>query len=212
MKKILTAAVFMAVIAALVFGTYRYSHSQEYRIQKEIADNIIRFHIRAASDSEEDQRLKLKVKDAVVKYMKGQLADADSLDEARNILYDDTDSIRELALKVIKDEGYAYDVNVYFERSYFPMKTYGDMSFPPGEYEAFRVDIGEADGKNWWCVLFPPLCFVDQTYTIVPDDTKNMFRNVLSDEAYDAIIMHDLENDDYQVGFKYLTFLNKFFQ
>lgn len=212
MKKILTAAVFMAVIAALVFGTYRYSHSQEYRIQKEIADNIIRFHIRAASDSEEDQRLKLKVKDAVVKYMKGQLADADSLDEARNILYDDTDSIRELALKVIKDEGYAYDVNVYFERSYFPMKTYGDMSFPPGEYEAFRVDIGEADGKNWWCVLFPPLCFVDQTYTIVPDDTKNMFRNVLSDEAYDAITMHDLENDDYQVGFKYLTFLNKFFQ
>lgn len=212
MKKILTAAVFMAVIAALVFGTYRYSHSQEYRIQKEIADNIIRFHIRAASDSEEDQRLKLKVKDAVVKYMKGQLADADSLDEARNILYDDTDSIRELALKLIKDEGYAYDVNVYFERSYFPMKTYGDMSFPPGEYEAFRVDIGEADGKNWWCVLFPPLCFVDQTYTIVPDDTKNMFRNVLSDEAYDAITMHDLENDDYQVGFKYLTFLNKFFQ
>ncbi len=212
MKKILTAAVFMTVIAALVFGTYRYSHSQEYRIQKEIADNIIRFHIRAASDSEEDQRLKLKVKDAVVKYMKGQLADADSLDEARNILYDDTDSIRELALKVIKDEGYAYDVNVYFERSYFPMKTYGDMSFPPGEYEAFRVDIGEADGKNWWCVLFPPLCFVDQTYTIVPDDTKNMFRNVLSDEAYDAITMHDLENDDYQVGFKYLTFLNKFFQ
>ena len=212
MKKILTAAVFMAVIAALVFGTYRYSHSQEYRIQKEIADNIIRFHIRAASDSEEDQRLKLKVKDAVVKYMKGQLADADSLDEARNILYDDTDSIRELALKLIKDEGYAYDVNVYFERSYFPMKTYGDMSFPPGEYEAFRVDIGEADGKYWWCVLFPPLCFVDQTYTIVPDDTKNMFRNVLSDEAYDAITMHDLENDDYQVGFKYLTFLNKFFQ
>ncbi|MGN0378856.1 MAG: stage II sporulation protein R [Butyrivibrio sp.] len=212
MKKILTAAVFMTVIAALVFGTYRYSHSQEYRIQKEIADNIIRFHIRAASDSEEDQRLKLKVKDAVVKYMKGQLADADSLDEARNILYDDTDSIRELALKVIKDEGYAYDVNVYFERSYFPMKTYGDMSFPPGEYEAFRVDIGEADGKNWWCVLFPPLCFVDQTYTIVPDDTKNMFRNVLSDEAYDAITMHDLENDDYQVGFKYLTFLDKFFQ
>ena len=212
MKKILTAAVFIAVIAALVFGTYRYSHSQEYRIQKEIADNIIRFHIRAASDSEEDQRLKLKVKDAVVKYMKGQLADADSLDEARNILYDDTDSIRELALKVIKDEGYACDVNVYFERSYFPMKTYGDMSFPPGEYEAFRVDIGEADGKNWWCVLFPPLCFVDQTYTIVPDDTKNMFRNVLSDEAYDAITMHDLENDDYQVGFKYLTFLNKFFQ
>lgn len=212
MKKILTIAALITVTAALILGTYGYSHSREYRIQKEIADNIIRFHIRAASDSDEDQNLKLKVKDAVVGYMKDELSDADSLDEARDILYDDSESIRKLALQVIRDEGYAYDVNVYFERSYFPMKAYGDMSFPPGEYEAFRVDIGDADGKNWWCVLFPPLCFVDQTYTIVPDDTKDIFRNVLSDEAYDAVTMQDVEDSDYEVGFKYLTFLNKLFQ
>ena len=212
MKKILIAAAFTIMIAALILGTYRYSRSSEYRIQKEIADNIIRFHIRAASDSDEDQSLKLKVKDAVVSYMKGELAGADSLDEARNILYDDSYDIKKLALSVIKDEGYEYDVNVYFERSYFPMKTYGDMSFPPGEYEAFRVDIGEALGRNWWCVLFPPLCFVDQTYTVVPDDTKDMFKNVPSDEAYDAVTMHDLEDSDYKVGFKYLTFLNKLFR
>lgn len=212
MKKILAYAVFIIMIAALFIATYGYSHSREYKIQKEIADNIIRFHIRAASDSAEDQSLKLKVKDAVVGYMQERLSGADSLDEARNILYDDTEEIRELALNIINDAGYGYDVNVYFERSFFPMKTYGDMSFPPGEYEAFRVDIGEACGKNWWCVLFPPLCFVDQTYTIVPDDTKDMFRNVLSDEAYDAVTMHNLEDADYQVRFKYLTFLNKFFE
>ena len=212
MKRLLKIIFPAAAVVALVTATYLFSQSREYAIQKEIADNIIRFHIRAASDSDDDQSLKLKVKDAVVDYMGKELSDAESLDEARNILYDDTDEIKSIALNVIKEEGYAYDVNVYFERSYFPMKTYGDMSFPPGNYEAFRVDIGEAAGKNWWCVLFPPLCVVDQTYAVVPDDTKGKFKDVLSDDAYNAITMHDIQNSDYKIRFKYLKFLNKFFE
>ena len=82
------------------------------------------------------------------------------------------------------------DVKVYFENCYFPVKSYGDVTFPPGEYEAFRIDIGESAGKNWWCVLYPPLCFVDTVYGVVPDESKDKLKNVLNEEEYHAVVDH----------------------
>ena len=206
MKKIIiVSGVFL--IAFLV-STYFIGKSDTYNVQKEIAEEIIRFHVRANSDSEEDQALKVKVKDSIVLYLQEELKDARCLDEARNILYYGRDEIKNIALEVIEEEGYDYPVEVYFEESYFPMKVYGDMSFPPGVYEAFRVDIGDACGKNWWCVLYPPLCFVDSTYSVVPDDTKDKFKEILSEEAY-AAICDDEEAYTYEFRFKFLTFLNK---
>ena len=207
MKKLIIAVVFIIVIFAV--GTYFIENSDAYKIQKEIAEEIIRFHVRANSDSDADQQLKLKVKDEIVKFLTIKLENATSLDEARNILYDVKDEIAEIALRVIRDNGYEYNVNVYFENAYFPMKMYGDMTFPPGEYEAFRVDIGDACGKNWWCVLYPPLCFVDSTYSVVPDETKNRFSEVLSSEAYNAITIDDIKDNTYEFRFRFLTFLNR---
>lgn len=208
MKKNFLPLLFIAIIFVFI-GTYLTKQTDTYKIQKEIADSIIRFHVRANSDSEEDQELKILVKNRIVQFLEIELQSAASLDEARNILYDVKDEIAGIALEVIREEGYEYNVNVYFEQSYFPMKVYGDMSFPPGEYEAFRVDIGDAYGKNWWCVLYPPLCFVDSTYSVVPDDTKSQFQDVLSDEAYRAITMDDLEENTYEFRFKFLKFLNR---
>ena len=208
MKKNFLPLLFIAIIFVFI-GTYLTKQTDTYKIQKEIADSIIRFHVRANSDSEEDQELKILVKNRIVQFLEIELQSAASLDEARNILYDVKDEIAGIALEVIREEGYEYNVNVYFEQSYFPMKVYGDMSFPPGEYEAFRVDIGDACGKNWWCVLYPPLCFVDSTYSVVPDDTKSQFQDVLSDEAYRAITMDDLEENTYEFRFKFLEFLNR---
>lgn len=208
MKKNFLPLLFIAIIFVFI-GTYLTKQTDTYKIQKEIADSIIRFHVRANSDSEEDQELKILVKNRIVQFLEIELQSAASLDEARNILYDVKDEIADIALEVIREEGYEYNVNVYFEQSYFPMKVYGDMSFPPGEYEAFRVDIGDAYGKNWWCVLYPPLCFVDSTYSVVPDDTKSQFQDVLSDEAYRAITMDDLEENTYEFRFKFLEFLNR---
>lgn len=208
MKKNFLPLLFIAIIFVFI-GTYLTKQTDTYKIQKEIADSIIRFHVRANSDSEEDQELKILVKNRIVQFLEIELQSAASLDEARNILYDVKDEIADIALEVIREEGYEYNVNVYFEQSYFPMKVYGDMSFPPGEYEAFRVDIGDAYGKNWWCVLYPPLCFVDSTYSVVPDDTKSQFQDVLSDEAYRAITMDDLEENTYEFRFKFLKFLNR---
>ena len=207
MKKIIIT---IGLLAALfLVGTYFIGKSDTYKVQKEIADEIIRFHVRANSDSDEDQALKLKVKDRIVMYLEEALADANHLDEARNILYDGREKIKSLAIEVIQSEGYDYQVDVYFEEAYFPMKVYGDMSFPPGTYEAFRVDIGDACGKNWWCVLYPPLCFVDSTYSVVPKETKEQFQEILSEEAYSAICSEDTTENTYEFRFKFLTFLNR---
>ena len=128
--------------------------------------------MRANSDSQEDQEVKLKVKEAVVDYIRPALSESDSLSESRAILEAESDNVRNVAIKTLRDNGFMEDVSVYFEKSYFPVKSYGDVTFPAGYYEAFRVDIGDAEGKNWWCVLYPPLCFVDAVYGVVPEDSK----------------------------------------
>lgn len=177
------------------------------RIQESIAQNIIRFHVRANSDSDSDQQLKLKVKNEVTALLQPMLTNSDSVEQSRNIIAQHMQDIKDTALDTIHNEGYSYDVNVYFEKSYFPMKSYADVIFPPGEYEAFRIDIGDADGRNWWCVLYPPLCFVDAVYGELPKESKEQLKNVLTDDEYNAIT-----KVRYKYRFKYLTFLNGLFK
>lgn len=175
------------------------------RIQKGIADSIIRFHVRANSDSNVDQSIKLDVKEAVVDYIRPKLENSSTLEESRAILESETDAIREVAINTLRDNGSDLDVSVYFENCYFPVKSYGDVTFPAGEYEAFRIDIGEAEGKNWWCVLYPPLCFVDTTFGVVPEESKEKLAGVLTEKEYSQITAKDCK-----IRCKYLTFLNKY--
>lgn len=157
-------------------------------VQEGIAKEIIRFHVIANSDSDKDQALKLKVKDAVVVALEEPLEDAGSIEDARNILIENIPLINQVALNNIKEEGYDYGVNVNLSDTYFPTKIYGDMTFPPGIYEAVRIEIGEAKGKNWWCVMFPPLCFVDGTYNVVPDKSKSQLKYVLTEKEYTSLM------------------------
>ena len=169
--------------------------------------NIIRFHVRAESDSKEDQWLKLQVKEAVLAYISPVLSKSQSVDESRQLLYNESENIRNVAAATLRSLGDESDVNVYFENCYFPMKTYGDMTFPPGEYEAFRVDIGEAQGKNWWCVLYPPLCFVDAVYGEVPEESKEELKGVLTEEEYSMV-----SGENVKFRFKYLKIFNRFIE
>lgn len=174
-------------------------------IQQGIASEIIRFHVIANSDSRQDQALKLKVKEAVVKDLKPVLENSINNKEARNILINQKKRIKRIALEVIKENGYSYDVKVSLSNSYFPTKVYGDMTFPPGEYEALKIEIGEAKGKNWWCVMYPPLCFVDVTYSVVPDKSKQTLKAVLTEDEYNSIILE--KNVKVKVRFKILDYL-----
>lgn len=138
---------------------------------EEIVDKIIRFHVLANSDTDEDQKLKLKVRDEVINYISPKLKDSKSLEESRKIVLENKDIMEEISEKVIKENGYDYEVTSMLSRENFPDKVYGDLIFPQGEYEAYRILIGKAKGQNWWCVMFPPLCFVDETKNIV-DSTE----------------------------------------
>lgn len=157
------------------------------QIQENIAGNIIRFHVIANSDTENDQSLKLKVRDGIIDGIKESVAGAPDAAGAGKILAAQEDNIKNAALDIISVNGYNYPVNVSMEERYFPVKSYGDLVFPAGNYKALCVEIGEAKGRNWWCVLFPSLCFVDETYAVVPDSSKEKLKETLSDEEYKSL-------------------------
>ena len=188
-KKLGILLIVIIAVSGLV-GYYRVSYAGNLEA---VTEGI------SESDSQEDQEVKLKVKEAVVDYIRPALSESDSLSESRAILEAESDNIRNVAIKTLRDNGFMEDVSVYFERSYFPVKSYGDVTFPAGYY-----DIGDAEGKNWWCVLYPPLCFVDAVYGVVPQDSKEKLAGVLTDEEYRTVT-----DKGCKVRFKYLTFINE---
>lgn len=167
------------------------------QIQKNIADNIIRLHVIANSDSDLDQSLKLKVRDEIIEGLQNTVSSSSSVDGAKQLLISEKDAIRNNALNVIYENGYDYDVNVSLGKRYFPAKSYGDLVFPSGDYDALCVEIGEASGRNWWCVLFPSLCFLDETSTIVPDESKEKLKDTLSEEEYKSLEQNNTKTDTY---------------
>lgn len=206
MKKIFYIAALIILVG--LYNNYTPSSACNSSMQKDIAGRILRFHVVANSDSDEDQALKLKVKDAVVTYLSPMLSDSDSLDKSIKIACENYDNINAIASQVIKSEGYDYSVTCSVEETVFPVKCYGDVVLPSGKYTALNIKIGNASGKNWWCILYPPLCFVDASSGIVPDSSKKQLKETLTEAEYRSII-NEPEDTDVSFRFKYLTFLNK---
>lgn len=145
----------------------------------DIKDKLIRFHVIANSDTDEDQNLKLKVRDKVVEALSEKLSNVNSLEKAENVLEENIDYVNEIAKEVIEENNYTYEVTTMLSYENFPDKVYGDCVFPQGNYEAFRVIIGEGKGQNWWCVMFPSLCFVDESKNSVDSsDLKEEIENI----------------------------------
>jgi len=128
-----------------------------------LAQSVLRLHVIANSDDPADQGLKLAVKDDIVAMMKQEFMGVEDAEEARQLAQQDIPRIKAVAQAKIKANGYDYPVEVNVGEYDFPTKSYGNLVFPPGKYQAVRVVIGEGQGKNWWCVLFPPLCLVSST-------------------------------------------------
>ena len=175
-------------------------------IQQGISHKIIRFHVIANSDSDADQALKLKVKEAVVNYTAELLCNSKSISETEDLLSSHTNDIISIANNVISENDYDYPVTAEITDTYFPTKSYGSYTFPPGTYRAFQIKIGEAKGKNWWCVLYPPLCFIDISHGTVNPESEELLKETLTTDEFQAV------SDEYTVKyrFKYLTFLNYF--
>ncbi|MEG6520374.1 stage II sporulation protein R [Desulfotomaculum sp. 1211_IL3151] len=156
------AFVVMLMISFWSYRTY---------VQHEFAGELIRFHVIANSDSFADQTLKLHVRDVVVEEMKKRFSVVNSRQEAEKIVATNMAEIQRIAQEQVRREGKEYPVEVVMGDFYFPTKSYGNLTLPAGDYHAVRVVIGEGKGQNWWCVLFPPLCFVDSVQTLEKNDT-----------------------------------------
>ncbi|WP_097026604.1 stage II sporulation protein R [Clostridium peptidivorans] len=186
MKKTFIAiiTIFLLFIIMTVYGpTIKTSF-----MQKKIANKLIRFHVIANSDLNNDQKLKLKVRNEVLKYMTPKLKNSKSLDDSRKIIIENDDEIRKISERVIKENGYKYALDTTLSHENFPVKTYGSITLPAGEYEAYRIIIGEGKGQNWWCIMFPPLCFVDITKgNIAQEETEKEMKAVFTDEEYKAV-------------------------
>ena len=131
-------------------------------------EGIIRLHVIANSNTVGDQALKLKVRDAVIAYMEDQ-EDLATVDETRDFLKGDLNRLETIADGIIAAEGYDYTAKADIGVRYIPEKTYGDITFPAGNYEALNITLGKGEGENWWCVLFPPLCLLDEGTENDPD-------------------------------------------
>ena len=173
-------------------------------VSEDLSNSVFRLHVIANSDSKEDQDLKYKVRDAVLEYMNSISANCTSKDEVITLAYNYQDEFKEIVKKVIKENGYNYDVNIRIGNFEFPTKHYGDISLPAGTYDALRIEIGEAQGQNWWCVMFPPLCFIDVTSGVVPDESKQIMKDNLNDEEYSLI--SDTESKDITFKFSLIEF------
>ena len=152
--------------------------------EEKIYESVVRLHVLANSDSDEDQALKLRVRDAILSYVSPKVIDSNSREEAIEILQGELENIKKEAKRVVFEQGYEYNVEVTLTLEDYPTRNYESMSFPSGQYVSLRVLIGEAEGQNWWCVLFPPLCL-----SAASDKSEN-------EEAFIAV---GLNSDQYKI-------------
>ncbi|MDR1705356.1 MAG: stage II sporulation protein R [Clostridiales bacterium] len=186
---VISLALALTAGLALLLSAAAYSD----RVQGGIADKVIRFHILANSDSDKDQALKLMVRDKVLSELSGVMTGAESAGEAREQLAVHIPAIEGWASDVLTGQGSDYPVKAYLIQSYFPTRIYGDAAFPAGMYEALRLEIGEGAGHNWWCMMFPPLCFVDAAIGYEEKEDKEedqeILKSHLTAEGYDLVTM-----------------------
>lgn len=198
---------FILVSALLIIYVCISAVSYTHAVTTDIADSVFRLHVIANSDSDEDQNLKYIVRDKVIEYMSSISQNASSKEEVIKIAKANLDKIQAIASQTIRENGYTYSVNVEVGNFSFPSKRYGDITLPPGYYDALRIKIGEAEGQNWWCVMFPPLCFVDVTSGVVPDESKEIMKENLSKEEFDLISKN---SNEVKVKFKIVEVLQNF--
>lgn len=173
--------------------------------EEKIYDSVLRLHVLANSDSDEDQALKLKVRDAIISHVSPRVIDSQSREDAIEILQSELDKIESIAEEVVRDEGYAYPVSVTLTVEEYPTRNYEAMSFPSGEYVSLRVMIGKAEGKNWWCVLFPPLCLSSAS---AKSDNEDAFIAVgLNSDQYKVIT--ETDEPVYKLRFKLLEIVEE---
>ena len=199
MKKINLIKAGIVILGIIfVFSVVTYAKN----IQNNIADNVLRLHIIANSNTENDQKLKLKVRDRFLKEG-AEIFGADMrMEEAEKFIMKNRERLQEIARDEIRKNGYSYDVKIELGEFSFPAKFYDDIMLPSGKYRAVRIIIGEGKGENWWCVMYPPMCVIDD---LTVKKGKKKLKESLSGEEYRVV---SGENPPAEIRFKIVDIIN----
>jgi len=193
------------IIFSLIITIFIYTSIHSINIQKNISNKLIRLHVIANSNSNLDQSIKLKVRDEIIKNISPLLQNCSNVKESRTILENNINKIEKIANTTLAK--YCNDTaTVCISNSNFPTKTYDNFSFPAGTYEALKITIGEGKGENWWCVMFPPLCFTNSSIEFSDEAVETLKQN-LDDEEYELI--SESNKSKVKIKFKLLEWLNK---
>ncbi len=198
-NKIFIFSVIIGAFLLAFIGNLRAEISEDM----EIYDKTLRLHIPANSDSKEDQELKLKVRDAVIEVMREPLSDCKTKEAATEIAKKMTPLIKKTADKVLAENGKSYEATVTVTEEYYPKKKYEGITLPAGTYTSLKIELGEADGKNWWCVLFPQVCTgTAEAKTVLAEVgfTANQIR-----------LLTEQESGEYTVKFKIVEIIERLF-
>lgn len=202
--------ILLALLSGFIFLTFysifTYSYNYSITTYNDISNNLIRFHVLANSDSAEDQALKIYVKDMILEKYRDDLLKNEKREDAIDFFSNNLNDIEDYAKTLVTEKGYSYDVKVVIEEAEFPTKQYNDITLPSGTYLAVRVLIGDHEGQNFWCVLYPPLCYVEATDKKEFDDAKNKLENSLSEDEF--LLISDKKNPSVKVKFKMVEFFN----
>ena len=213
MKRILSLIILFFVCTSLLVGCSEEveNNNQEVYKYEEVKDVLIRFHVIANSDNDEDQKLKLKVRDGIIEYLYPYLNESQSIEESRKIISEREDQVLKIAKAIIDENGYKYQVRSELSRENFPEKSYGDITLPQGNYEAYRVIIGDGLGQNWWCVMFPPLCFIDITKGKIQEDSSKKALDGQVDKFKGEKKDNDTEEEEPVLKFKIVEIFRSIF-
>lgn len=164
----------------------------------DISEEVFRLHILANSDSDEDQNLKLKVRDKVLEYTESLFEEANSKEEAETVISDNLQSISNTAYREVLDNGYDYAVKAEITNMYFTTRYYENYTLPSGMYDALRITIGEGEGHNWWCVMYPSICISTEK------EQDEKAKEVFDEQQYEIV-----KNEQFQYKFKIVEFFEK---
>ena len=191
--------IFLIICAVLISIT-----SYVSAFSNDVKNSVLRLHIIANSDSNVDQSLKLKVRNKILEEMEKN--NFSSKEDAVKYCSENLDKFKKIAENVVLENGFSYPISVELGSFYFPTKNYSNVSLPAGDYDALRIIIGNGSGHNWWCVMFPPLCLVNDGTMEMSEDSENNLRENLNNEDYNLITQ---SNETYEFKFKIVELINK---
>ncbi|MBE7026607.1 MAG: stage II sporulation protein R [Ruminococcaceae bacterium] len=192
MRKIVISLLF-----GLVFSMALMAYADSTR--KGIAESLVRLHVVANSDDVYDQQIKLIVRDALIDEFGPVLDGAANQKQAEQIITDNLKNIEKVAQTTLEKHGFKYSAKALYEKTHFPTKKYANIMLPPGEYDALRIVLGEGKGQNWWCVMYPPLCFEGSVLGVIDEAKANMLKQNIGESGYEIIT----QKDTVPVNFKF---------